>query len=170
MFGHDDNKHHDEPQHDAVLDGSSHTVQPDQPVADDMGMGDDSQMSPAFTAGAPAMDDNTAAADVSTDTDTPAAEAPAPAPAVSASAPAGSHDLLGIKQSVLKDLSPLVGHLDQTPEEKFRTTMMMIQASDDQSLIKDAYAAAQAITDEKVKAQALLDIVNEINYFTQHGE
>jgi hypothetical protein len=46
--------------------------------------------------------------------------------------------------------------------------MMMIQASDDQSLLKTAYEAAQAITDEKARAQALLDVINEINYFTQH--
>jgi hypothetical protein len=46
--------------------------------------------------------------------------------------------------------------------------MMMSQASDDQALISEAYSAAQAIPDAKVKAQALLDIVNEINYFTQH--
>ena len=78
-------------------------------------------------------------------------------------------DLLSIKQEALQQLSPLVGHLDQTPEERFRTTMMMIQGSDDQSLIKDAYAAAKEITDEKSRAQALLDIVNEINYFTQHN-
>ena len=45
--------------------------------------------------------------------------------------------------------------------------MMMIQASDDESLIKTAYESAQLIEDEKVKAQALLDIINEINYFTQ---
>lgn len=76
-------------------------------------------------------------------------------------------DLLDIKQEALQHLSPLVGHLDQTPEEKFRTTMMMIQAADDQSLIKTAYEAAKQITDEKTRAQALLDIINEINYFTQ---
>jgi len=75
-------------------------------------------------------------------------------------------ELLSIKQQALSQLSPIVNHLDQTPEEKFRTTMMMIQASDDQSLIKTAYEAAQQISDEKQKAQALLDIVNEINYFT----
>jgi hypothetical protein len=45
--------------------------------------------------------------------------------------------------------------------------MMMIQASDDQSLIRTAFEAAQKISDEKARAQALLDIVNEINYFTQ---
>lgn len=80
---------------------------------------------------------------------------------------ADSNELLIIKQEALRQLTPLVGLLDQTPEERYRTTMMMIQASDNQALIKDAYAAAQKITDEKVRAQALLDIVNEINYFTQ---
>ena len=77
-------------------------------------------------------------------------------------------DLLTMKQSALQQLSPLVGQLDQSPEEKFRTTMMMIQAADDQTLLKSAYETAQQITDEKAKAQALLDVVNEINYFTQN--
>ena len=81
-----------------------------------------------------------------------------------------SDDLLSIKQQALSQLSPLIGQLDQTPEEKFRTTMMMIQASDDKSLVKVAFAAAQAIEDEKIKAQSLLDIINEINYFTQQHE
>ena len=74
--------------------------------------------------------------------------------------------LLNIKQEALSQLSPLVSHLDQNPEERFRTLMMMIQASDNQALIKTAYEAASQISDEKEKAQALLDIVNEINYFT----
>lgn len=82
---------------------------------------------------------------------------------------AGDDELLDLKQQALQQLTPLVDQLDQTPEEKFRTTMMMIQASDDQSLLKTAYAAAQAINDEKERAQALLDIINEINYFTQHA-
>ncbi len=82
------------------------------------------------------------------------------------SAPA-NNDLLDIKQQALQHLSPLVGQLEQSPEEKFRTTMMMIQASDDQNLVKDAYEAAKLIPDEKARAQALLDVINEINYFTQ---
>lgn len=80
------------------------------------------------------------------------------------------HELIDIKQNALNDLMPLADQLDQTPEDKFRTTMMMIQASDDQSLIKTAYEAAHQIKDDKVRAQALLDVVNEINYFTQHPE
>lgn len=79
-------------------------------------------------------------------------------------------DLLTIKKDALEELSPLVDQLDQTPEEKFHTKMMMIQASDNQALIQSAYDAAKQITDEKIRAQALLDIVNEINYFTQHQQ
>ncbi len=79
-------------------------------------------------------------------------------------------DLLVIKQDALQQLTPLIDLLDQTPEERFRTTMMMIQSSDNQTLIKSAYDAAQDIKDEKEKARALLDIVNEINYFTQQSK
>ncbi len=82
----------------------------------------------------------------------------------------GNDDLVLIKQEALKQLSPLVGHLDQTPEEKFRTTMMMIQASDDEKLVAQAFEAAKQIKDDKERAQALLDVINEINYFTQQPE
>lgn len=86
----------------------------------------------------------------------------------SSSSDASGSDLLAIKQAALQQLSPLVSKLDQVPEEKFHTTMMMIQASDDQSLIQEAFDAAKQITDDKARAQALLDTINEINYFTQH--
>lgn len=75
-----------------------------------------------------------------------------------------------IKQDALAQLSPIVNELDQSPEEKYRTIMMLIQASDDQSLIKGAYEAANRIDDKKVRAEALLAIVNEINYFANQSE
>ena len=78
-----------------------------------------------------------------------------------------SDDLSRIKKQALEELSPLVNKLDQTPEEKYKTLIMMVQASDNQDLLSEAYEAAQKITDEKAKAEALLTIVNEINYFTQ---
>lgn len=78
-----------------------------------------------------------------------------------------SDALLEIKRSALHELSPLLDELSQPPEEKFRTTMMMIQAFDDQKLVQTAYEAAKQIKDRKERAEALLDIVNEINYFTQ---
>ena len=104
----------------------------------------------------------------------PAKPAPTPPPTGTPVVDSGASDdanapsdLIELKQSALQELSPLVGHLQQTPEEKFRTTMMMIQASDDQALLPAAFAAAKEISDEKARAQALLDVINEINYFTQ---
>ena len=49
--------------------------------------------------------------------------------------PAATDDLLDIKQEALQALTPLVSQLDQTPEEQFRTTMMMIQAYGCQSCL-----------------------------------
>jgi hypothetical protein len=82
-------------------------------------------------------------------------------------APQDQGDLSELKQQALQQLSPIVNHLDQSPEEKFHTTMMMLQATDDQNLIQTAFEIAQSITDDKTRAQALLDVINEINYFTQ---
>ena len=47
-------------------------------------------------------------------------------------------------------------------DEKFDTYLMLIRSTDDTSLIGPAHAAAQEITDEKRRAQALLDIIKEI--------
>jgi hypothetical protein len=101
---------------------------------------------------------------------TPPITPPEPMAAPPAANPPASDDLLGLKQQALQSLQPLVSHLDQSPEEKFKTTMMLIQASDNSSLVKQAYEAANQITDEKARAQALLDVVNEINYFTHKDD
>ncbi len=160
MFGHDD----------------SQQQQTDAPTPDGA-LTDQTQGAPAVT-----TDDNTQQQEyVMPDTVQPAAPSnndmggddsatdatPTPSAAPAATPSTGvSPELLQLKQQALQELRPLVGHLDQSPEEKFRTLMMMIQASDNDTFIKDAYDAAQAIPDEKTKAQALLDVVNEINYFT----
>lgn len=98
-------------------------------------------------------------------TDDTAASTPS-APSAPALNETDQTDLLSIKKEVLTQLTPLMDQLDQSPEEKFKTTMMLLQSTDDHKLIKSAYDAALMMTDEKSKAQALLDIVNEINYFT----
>ena len=105
-----------------------------------------------------------------TPTMTPEPSTNDPVPSETKESTSADNDLMSIKKNALQDLTPLLSQLEQTPEEKFRTTMMLIQASDDQSLVQSAYDAAKDITDEKVRAQALLDIVNEINYFTQDKE
>ncbi len=126
----------------------------------------DGQMTTAMPAPAQTTD---AAGDYMLEDGTTATAA-APSNDLSAPLARGGSDvngLLDIKRQALQQLSPLLNHLNQTPEEKFRTTMMMIQASDDDSLLKQAYEAALTLPDEKARAQALLDVINEINYFTQ---
>lgn len=101
---------------------------------------------------------------------TPPSETPGSDPtSASYNTPVTTPDnLLGLKQQAMGELSPLLSQLDQSPEERFRTTMMMIQSTDNPDLIGQAYDAAKQISDDKVRAQALLDVINEINYFTQH--
>lgn len=88
-------------------------------------------------------------------------------PSVSSEKPAEvSGDLADLQKQAISELAPILGKLDLSNEDKFNTTMMMVQATDNKALLKDAHEAAKAIEDEKVRAQALLDIINEINYFT----
>lgn len=162
MFGHQD-----------TTDPTNQANQPQHaaPTADPQADGTLAATDAAVPAtSAPAIDEHAASDYIVTDTPQASASSALPAGTPVATAPVGTDDLLDLKQDALQQLTPLLGHLDQTPEEKFRTTMMMIQASDNQSLLKTAYEAAQAITDEKTRAQALLDVVNEINYFTQAAQ
>jgi len=78
----------------------------------------------------------------------------------------GSSDLESIKQNALTELRPLVDKLELAPEEKFDTYLLLLRSTDDKDLIAPAYAAAQAITDESRRAQALLDVIKEIDYLS----
>lgn len=78
-----------------------------------------------------------------------------------------SSSLDELKKKALQELRPLIDQLDLSPEERFKTIIMIIQAGDDQTLISKAFEVCEQISDQKEKAQALLDIVNEINYFSQ---
>ena len=89
---------------------------------------------------------------------------PAPAPVAAPVAPAGN--LESIKSSALNELRPLVDKLNVSAQEKFDTYLLLIRSTDDTSLISPAFEAARGITDEAAKAQALLDVVKEIDYLS----
>ena len=104
-----------------------------------------------------------------TDITKPAAPEPVmPTPTVSAPAPTAAADpaLDTIKQTALNELRPLVDKLDVSPEEKFDTYLLLLRSTDDKTLIAPAHDAAVAIVDEARRAQALLDIIKEIDYFS----
>jgi hypothetical protein len=110
--------------------------------------------------------------ETTSDTET-AAPLPAPAsesvvepPATTGAASSVADSSLDpIKKEALKKLEPLVNELDLHPEEKYRALMMIIQATDNKDLVNEAFQAADKIEDNKTRAQALLSIVNEIEYF-----
>ncbi len=74
----------------------------------------------------------------------------------------------GIKQDAIHELRPLVDKLDLQPEEKFDTYLLLLRSTDDKDLIAPAHEAAKNIPDETKKAQALLDIIKEIDYLSGH--
>ncbi len=79
---------------------------------------------------------------------------------------ASSDDLEAIKKDALSELRPLVDKLDVAPEEKFDTYLLLLRSTDDHALIGPAHEAARGIADEARRAQALLDIIKEIDYLS----
>lgn len=157
-----------------------------QPISDDQELA-------KVLAGVTQQADEAASAPVADDAVAPAADTPAPEPEVEepampvvptpepvvetpvtpapAAVPAASGALDSIKTEALGELRPLVDKLNVSPEEKFDTYLLLIRSTDDQSLVAPAHEAARNITDEARRAQALLDIIKEIDYLSnpQHA-
>ena len=113
----------------------------------------------------------------------PPAEPPMPAPTaddtpVETTAPLGpppaaaplsipvSGELDDVKKQAIVELRPLVDKLTLPPEERFDTYLLLIRSTDDQSLIAPAHEAAKAIVDETRRAEALLNIIKEIDFLS----
>lgn len=88
----------------------------------------------------------------------------APTGAVNSDSSSGPLDT--IKNDALNELRPLVNKLDIKAEEKFDTYLLLIRSTDDMSLIEPAHEVAKTIEDEARRAQALLDIIKEIDYLS----
>ncbi len=81
-----------------------------------------------------------------------------------AAAREGTSDLDLIKQQALRELAPIANQLDQEPTDRFHTLLELIQATDNEELVKAAFDSAQAIKSDKERAAALLNLVNEVSY------
>lgn len=160
-----------------VLDSMNHqkgsTPPDDLPQADDTTLAAPNDDVLEFQPPAPTLE----AAPIETPVEA-AAEAPYEAPIadpiaaapVAAPAPTASPELDTIKKSALEELRPLVDKLDLPAEEKFDTLLLIIRSTDDKSLVSAAHDAARNIPDETKRAQALLDVIKEIDYFSGHGQ
>lgn len=92
-----------------------------------------------------------------------------PEPQPVASMAANYNDLSNIKQQAIVELRPLVDRLNLAPEDKFDIMLLLIRTTDDSSLIPLAHAEAMRMTDEVRRAQALLDIIKEIDFFGRNA-
>lgn len=159
------------------------TTTQQQPVSDDnelakvLGGSDDSSTSiaatqDAATPAAPPVADVMADASPQLSTTSPpvaepAVETPNLAPPPIEAAPTlASSELDTIKKAALEELRPLADKLNLPPEEKFDTLLLIIRSTDDKELIGAAHEAAKSIPDETRRAQALLDIIKEVEYFS----
>lgn len=155
-----------------------------QPISDDQELakvlaGVDQQAEEAAEAGAgtvvpPAADDTTTTMPDPTTVAAPEPVVPEPAveepvvpPVVTPLSVPSGDDLTSVKQEALNELRPLVDKLDVAPEEKFDTYLLLLRSTDDKELIAPAHEAAKAIADEARRAQALLDIIKEIDFLSQ---
>lgn len=78
----------------------------------------------------------------------------------------GGESLEAVKKEAIDELKPLVEKLNLPADEKFDLYLLLIRSTDDKSLIGPAHDTAKEITDETRRAQALLDIIKEIDYLT----
>lgn len=110
-------------------------------------------------------------APVTPDPVAPVVDEPAPtADFTAAPAPtADNGDLDSIKKDALDALRPLVDKLTVPADEKFDTYLLLLRSTVDKTLIAPAHAAAKEIPDEARRAQALLDVIKEIDYLNNKG-
>jgi len=153
MFGHD--KHQDE---------ENNTTAPRVSDSDDAAKTDTNRPQPEMTLPEPTAQPTPA---LSFDVPAPTA-APVPDGHLVAEPNQVTHggmsgDLAMLKRDALKELSPLVDHLDQSPQEKYEMAKLMYEETRDQAMLTKVYEAARNLPDEKAKAMAIYDVIKTID-------
>ena len=91
---------------------------------------------------------------------------PAPEPVMPAFEPAPvaqGLDTRQVKQAALRDLIPLVDHLNMNPSQKFNFYRNIFDDLHDYTVLEPAYLAAKESADETERAEALLYLVESID-------
>lgn len=137
-----------------------------QPVSDDNDLAKVLTGADGQVPDAPLPDPITAPVDEVTMSSEQTDETPSLPEAFTGPVPAGHEELEHIKKEALEELKPLVDKLDLPPEEKFDILLLIIRSTDDEELVAKAHDTATQIADDGRKAQALLDIIKEVDYFS----
>jgi hypothetical protein len=69
-----------------------------------------------------------------------------------------------VRRQAFEALVPLIDQVDGSPEQKFSMIMNALRVSHDATLLEKAFGAVQQISDSGLRAEALIDIINEANY------
>ena len=72
-------------------------------------------------------------------------------------------DIAKIRESVLKDLMPLMDKVQSEPEQKFEIYKDAMETLHDKGLVSGAYKVASQITDENKKAESLIELMKAID-------
>ncbi|MEO8911895.1 MAG: hypothetical protein ABI303_02835 [Candidatus Saccharimonas sp.] len=79
--------------------------------------------------------------------------------------PNGVKPLDQVKKEALQALTPIVDEIkDMDPERKFEICISAIRSTDNKDLAEAALKAALGIEDSTSKAEALVELITEINY------
>jgi hypothetical protein len=88
---------------------------------------------------------------------------PAYAPAPKFSMPAGNLNMHQVKEAALRDLVPLLDHLNMNPSQKFNIYRNIFEDLRDYTILEPAYRAAAEIPSDQERAEALLYLVESID-------
>ena len=72
-------------------------------------------------------------------------------------------DISKVKEAALKELFPIMDRVEVDPEKRFLLFQEMLTTMRDKAVIAPAYEAARQIRDDKVRADALLYLINSID-------
>jgi hypothetical protein len=89
--------------------------------------------------------------------------APQPTPSSFSAANLSSLNTRQVKEAALRDLIPLLNHLNMTPSQKFNICRNIFEDLHDYAILDQAYHAATEITNEAERAEALLYLVESID-------
>jgi hypothetical protein len=83
--------------------------------------------------------------------------------------PTAQNDQLeDVKKRAMHALTPLIADIkDMDPERKFDICLSAMRYTDNKELANVALNAALEISEDETKAEALVELINEINYLQQ---
>jgi hypothetical protein len=79
-----------------------------------------------------------------------------------------NNNLEEVKRRAMHELTPLIADVQgMDPERKFEISLSAMRYTDNKDLANVALEAALAIAEKGAKAEALVELINEINYLQQ---